>query len=323
MKLVSYKYLLTVALSLTLFSCVNSETSEAFEELNDKMEAGNEIITGEMEESYKSFNNAIDEINTTSGAIKDLEKIKQIQKQAIYIKDLSKSLNNFYIQQTSDLIKFSKDSNFGIKEEGGTQYSNHYEIDEDEYFQLFPLKHLKQKDNYEAATGLFVGKNIKNPSGQFLVDSMLSYRNKICKIVANYTDDNGQEWKFNPLNIQIETAKNSIAEHEFHTQLEKSISSVNPADTALIKQLYEILTPPVKVEHHGESVYWIVKQFDQAPLVAAIAILTSFRSDVTIAENKAVTHIAGRVALPEFDFNKIEPLAFAPENVINLEDTNK
>jgi gliding motility-associated protein GldM len=101
------------------------------------------------------------------------------------------------------------------------------------------------------------------------------------------------------------------------------LSTVNPADTALIKQLFSILTPPENTDNHGEKYPWIAKQFDHAPLVAAIAMFTAIRSDILQAENKAVTHIASRVSSPKFNFNKIEPLAFAPASYINQGDSIK
>ena len=319
-KLIGLMYLVLMAL---LAMNVSKEVINAFVTLNDKIEAGNAIIKGTMDGAYGSFEQAIAGLQATGGSKEDIENIKKIQAQAIQVKDWSKSLTNYFVSQSSELIKFSLDENFGTKHEGETPGTNHYEEDAQGYYHLFPLIHLSKKDDYDAATNLYVGESHANPKGQYIVDSILDYRNRLCTLIANYTDDKGQKWEFIPPDVKYEKEGDPESKKKFMEGVEAALTSVNPADTALVKQIFSILTPPEKTDNHGEEYPWIAKQFDHAPLVAAIAMFTAIRSDILQAENKAVTHIASRVSAPKFNFNKIEPLAFAPASYINQGDSIK
>ncbi len=318
-KLIGLMYLVLMAL---LAMNVSKEVINAFVTLNDKIEAGNTIIKGTMDGAYGSFEQAIAGIQATGGSKEDIENIKKIQAQAMQVKEWSKGLSNYFVEQSSELIKFAQDEAFGTQHEGEPTGTQHYSVTEDGYYQLYPLMHLSKKDDYDAATNLYVGEGgFANPEGTYIVDSITEYRNRLCMLIANYTDDKGKEWSFTPPEVKYEMEGDPESLKAFQEGVNASLSTVNPADTALIKQLYSILTPPEMTDNHGEKYPWIAKQFDHAPLVAAIAMFTAIRSDILQAENKAVTHIASRVAAPKFNFNKIEPLAFAPASYINQGDS--
>lgn len=319
-KLIGLMYLVLMAL---LAMNVSKEVINAFVTLNDKIEAGNSIIKGTMDGAYGSFEQAIAGIQATGGSKEDIENIKKIQAQAIQVKEWSKGLTNYFVEQSSELIKFSQDEAFGTQHEGEPTGTQHYSTTEDGYHQLFPLMHLSKKDDYDAATNLYVGESHADPKGTYIVDSILDYRNRLCTLIATYKDDKGNDWSFTPPDIKYEEEGNPESLKKFKEGVEASLGTVNPADTALIKQLFSILTPPEMTDNHGEKYPWIAKQFDHAPLVAAIAMFTAIRSDILQAENKAVTHIASRVSSPKFNFNKIEPLAFAPASYINQGDSIK
>jgi gliding motility-associated protein GldM len=319
-KMIGLMYLVLMAL---LAMNVSKEVINAFVTLNDKIEAGNTIIKGTMDGAYGSFEQAIAGLVATGGSKEDIDKIKEIQDQALRVKEWSKSLTNYFVDQSSELIKFSLDGAFGTKKEGDSKGDKHYDIDEQGYYHLFPLLHLEKKDDYDAATNLYVGESHANPKGQYVVDSILDYRNRLCTLIANYTDDKGVKWEFIPPDVKYEKEGDPESKKKFYEGIEAALTTVNPADTALVKQIFSILTPPEKTDNHGQDYPWIAKQFDHAPLVAAVAMFTAIRSDILQAENKAVTHIASRVSSPKFNFNKIEPLAFAPASYINQGDSIK
>ncbi|MCB9189466.1 MAG: hypothetical protein H6599_09335 [Flavobacteriales bacterium] len=321
-KLIGLMYLVLMAL---LAMNVSKEVINAFITLNDKIERGNEIIKGTMDGAYNSFDQAIAGLQASGGSPEDIENVKKIQAQALQVKEWSKSLTNFFVMESSNLIQFAQDDAFGTQHEGEAKGSQHYSEDENGYYHLFPLNHLTKKDDYDAATNLYIGEDggHSKPKGLYIVDSILDYRNRLCKLIANYTDDKGKAWTFDAPDIKLEVEGDPASLQKFNEELEAALATVNPADTALIKQLYSILTPPEQTDNHGEKYPWIAKQFDHAPLVAAVAMFTSIRSDVLQAENKAVTHIASRVSAPKFNFNKIEPLAFAPASYINQGDSIK
>ncbi len=319
-KMIGLMYLVLMAL---LAMNVSKEVINAFVTLNDKIEAGNVIIKGTMEGAYGSFDQAIAGLTAQKAGPDEIENVKKIQAQALQIKEWSKSLTNYFVSESSRLIQESGDASFGMVDELSPPGDKHYRIDEAGYFHLFGLMHLSKKDDYDVATRLYIGDGgHENPTGTFLVDSITGFRDRICTLIANYKDDKGT-YSFTPPQIRPDMENDPASTKAFNDELKKALATVNPLDTALIAQIYGILSPPVKTMNHGLEYPWIAKQFDHAPLVAAIAMFTSIRADILQAENKAVNHIAGRVVAPKFNFNKIEPLAFAPASYINQGDSIK
>jgi gliding motility-associated protein GldM len=319
-KMIGLMYLVLMAL---LAMNVSKEVINAFVTLNDKIEAGNVIIKGTMEGAYGSFEQAIAGLTATKAGPDEIENVKKIQAQALQIKGWSKSLTNYFVEQSSTLIKESGDASFGMVDELSAPGDKHYRVDEAGYFHLFGLMHLSKKDDYDVATRLYIGDGgHENPKGTYLVDSITGFRDRICTLIANYKDDKGT-YSFTPPQIRPEMENDPASTKTFNEELKKALATVNPLDTALISQIYGILSPPVNTMNHGLKYPWIAKQFDHAPLVAAIAMFTSIRADILQAENKAVNHIASRVVAPKFNFNKIEPLAFAPASYINQGDSIK
>ena len=66
---------------------------------------------------------------------------------------------------------------------------------------------------------------------------------------------------------------------------------------------------------------WPSVMFDHAPIVAAAAMLTSLKLDIKNAESVASEYMLSKVEAPSFNFNKIEPLAFARTGYINQGDS--
>jgi len=91
-------------------------------------------------------------------------------------------------------------------------------------------------------------------------------------------------------------------------------------DKGKLRDLYIELTKPEKVMAGGEGEEqkewpWIGKTCDHAPLVAAIASLTSLQVEVLGARASAFEHIKSRVSTGEFSFNSIEGFAVGPTMV--------
>jgi len=201
-KLIGLMYLVLMAL---LAMNVSKEVINAFVTLNDKIEAGNTIIKGTMDGAYGSFEQAIARIQATGGSKEDIENIKKIQAQAIQVKEWSKGLTNYFVEQSSELIKFAQDEAFGTQHEGEPTGTQHYSTTEDGYHQLYPLMHLSKKDDYDAATNMYVGEGSHaNPKGKYIVDSILDYRNRLCTLIATYKDEKCNDWSFTPSDVTYE-----------------------------------------------------------------------------------------------------------------------
>lgn len=315
-KMIGLMYLVLMAL---LAMNVSKEVINAFITLNDKIDRSNEIIKGTMEGVYGSFDAAIAGLQAQHAAPQDIENVKKIKAQAEQVKSWSKSLVNYFVEQSDLIIKTAGDEMYG--DHDGHKSDKHYTVDDEGYYHLLPLDHLTKKDDYDVPSHLYVGGDFKNPTGEYIVDSIMNFRNRICSLIANYTDDKGHKWTFDPPELRVDLEGDEASTEKFKEELKKSMANVSPADTGLIFQLYSILSPPVNTLNHGEKYPWIAKQFDHAPLVAAIAMFTSIRSDILQAESKAVSQIASRVSAPKFNFNKIEPLAFSSTSYINQGDS--
>jgi len=316
-KMIGLMYLVLMAL---LAMNVSKEVINAFITLNNKIDRSNEIIKGTMDGVYGSFESAIAGLQAQKASPQEIENVKKIQGQAEQIKSWSKSLVNYFVEQSDLIIKTAGDEMYG--DHDGHKSDKHYTIDDQGYYHLLPLDHLSKKDDYDVPSHLYVGGDFKNPTGEYIVDSIMQFRDKLCNLIANYKDDKGQTWTFeSPAELRLEKEGDEASIKAFKEELMASMQNVNPADTGLIVQLFSILTPPKITMNHGDEYPWIAKQFDHAPLVAAIAMFTSIRSDILQAESKAVNQIASRVKAPKFNFNKIEPLAFSSTSYINQGDS--
>ena len=103
-----------------------------------------------------------------------------------------------------------------------------------------------------------------------------------------------------------------------------ALATANPVDTGKIIQLYNLLDYPEFVHGHDEGadhLPWVAAMFDHAPIVAAAAMFSALKSDVRNAESVAAQHMLDKVDAPMFNFNKIEPMAFAPSAYINQGDS--
>lgn len=171
------------------------------------------------------------------------------------------------------------------------------------------LEKVNAKDNYDVPMQVMVGDDIKKPNpnkeGMKLWENMLQYRNDITKTLATY-----QNFSFDAEN--------------YTPGDESGLASVSGEDQAVIRQLYNQLTKKEKADvHNGEikDVHWVGRTFDHAPIVAAMATLSSIEQELRTAEAVALRHIRAKIGSSDYSFNKIVPLAFAPSNYYNQGDS--
>ena len=197
-----------------------------------------------------------------------------------------------------------------IKEvEGGVDWVE--EKDGEYIVSLKPLADISAMDNYDVPTNRFIGGNPDQPKEEGLTirKTILEYRNKVAEIMGNYDDAKG---------------KYTFKAPEDISQLDAALKTANPDDTAQIKKFMMALDIPEEITRkvHGveETLPWPSVMFDHAPIVAAAAMLTSMKLDIKNAESMATGFLLSKVDVQEFDFNKIEPLAFAETGYINQGD---
>lgn len=289
-KMIGMMYLVLTAL---LALNVSKEIVIAFITLNDKLDQSTMAIEYKNDMVYQNLDRMYNVAETR-------QKVKFWREKALRISALANDAHNFYLEETNRLIKAVEgEGKEWIIEEGGKR-------------KLANLMDIGSKDDYDAATRLFVG-NANNivEEGKQLKRKMHLYRDSLCYLVSSY-EFNGKNFAFIP-----EYNGNTFSEEA----LNAALTGANPEDTSKIKQLYKILSLPETMKNHEEEVPWQAGMFDHAPVVAAAAMFTSLRNDVRTAESIALEHLLTKVNVPVFNFNKIEPLAFARTSYLNVGDS--
>jgi len=125
----------------------------------------------------------------------------------------------------------------------------------------------------------------------------------------------------------------SVDQFKDNTDLEKQVKDlilkgnrVNTADDeeALVTMYCELTKlEKDKYGHDGDieqDVHWLGRTFFHAPMIAALASLSSLQYDVLTARAKALSLIKGRISTGEYSFNKIEALARPSVAVVETGD---
>ena len=210
-----------------------------------------------------------------------------------------------------------------------------FDIDDDGYIHIKDLGGYMKKDDYDTPTRLMAGPDFEHiaEEGKHFMENIQNYRNKLCSLIADHPSDTMEDgsvyqYKFDTSAFENPKFLNSEADrNNFKAQVDSTLDvmvkekKIAEADKHAIRDIYVRMTIPEKVMNHGKEYPWIFGQFDHAPIVAASAVMTSVRSDVLQVQNLASTHIKSRVKVQNFNFNKIDPLAFASTSYINQGDS--
>ena len=214
-------------------------------------------------------------------------------------------------------------------------HNNVFHIDDEGYIHIKDLSNYSKKDDYDTPTRLLAGESFETiaPEGQHLMDNLHHYRNDLIALIANHEGTNkatGEKIMYNFDTTAIEDPDYLISEQDaidFANKVDSAVASmvknkkVDPLDQEACKNIWVRMTIQKFVKNHGEDYPWIFGQFDHAPIVAASAVMTSLRSDVLSVQTLASQLIDSRVKVQSFNFNKIDPLAFASTSYINSGDS--
>lgn len=294
-KMIELMYLVLTAL---LALNVSKEIVSAFVTLNDKLDDSGFVISGGTLDTYGTFDSKRAAIKAEKG---DTQVIDRWQGKATDLKQRTKHIVHYILGESNSIISETEGEDW-VKEK-------------DENGLIMDLKSLhliKNKETFTPATRRFIGGNPMKPeaAGLAVVDSINTYRNDVVELMGTY-DQGGKKWTF------------TAPDHK--EGLAEALKTANPEDTAAIASVYKSLTLPseVTIMDAGQPkvVPWPSAMFDHAPLVAAAAILTSLKLDILNGESHAADFMLSKVDAPTFNFNKIEPLAFARTGYINAGDS--
>ncbi|MDX1652288.1 MAG: GldM family protein [Brumimicrobium sp.] len=294
-KMIGMMYLVLTAL---LALNVSKEIIAAFITINDKLDS-----SGQIAQKKGEINNLL--FSKKRMALKekkaDMTKIDLWESKATKLNEITDETIHFILQNSNEMIKTAEGKDWIEKTNKKGQITS-----------LKPLFDISNMDNYDIPTNLFIGGNPNTPNekGQAIREKILNYRNQVTGIMGTYQEGTKQ-WKFDP----------KLASSD----LKKALLQANPKDTASLRHIYQTLSIPetVKVKDGGtiQTKPWVSAMFDHAPIVAAAALFTALKVDVLNASSLASDFMLAKVEAPLFNFNKIEPLAFAHSSYINQGDS--
>lgn len=296
-KMIGMMYLVLTAL---LALNVSKQIVAAFVTLNDKLDASATIINKKNEDTHAEFDKKRAALVATKG---DMKLLEMWQGKATELKKETTLIISYLLGECNEMIKTSEGVDW-VAEDGKDAEGN--------IIKLKPLMEINGMDNYDIPTNMFVGGNPNAPvqRGLDIRIKIHEYRDKIAVMMATYEQGKDKKWSFTPPADE--------------TGLTDALKTCNEKDTAKIAQFYRALTLPEKLHAHEdgeEDMPWPSVIFDHAPIVAAAAMFTSLKLDVKNAESMATEYMLSKVEAPVFNFNKIEPLAFARTSYINQGDS--
>jgi len=290
-KMIGMMYLVLTAL---LALNVSKQVIAAFITLNDKLDASSEIIGNKVDATYGGFDQKRAALVATKG---DMKLLETWQGKAEELKAETAIIVGFLLGECNEMIKMADGVDWvEEKDEAGNITT------------LKSLHDVQAFDNYDIPTNLFVGGEPKSPNarGMAIPGRIHEYRNKVCELMGNY---------------QSGKKTFTFTAPEDPSGLAAALATANEADTSKIASYYRALTLPEHLHGHDGEMPWVAVMFDHAPIVAAAAMLTSLKLDIKNAESVASEYMLSKVEAPTFNFNKIEPLAFARTGYINQGDS--
>jgi hypothetical protein len=164
---------------------------------------------------------------------------------------------------------------------------------------IYNLQAIIEKENTDVPTKVILGESISmlDPAkkGLELWEKFKGLRSSIVEIAGNYKEGEKNTWKLKVKEI------NSYANFQ---DLEKQIlkmfkapgNKVNPEDLEALVSIYQVLTKQeFAVHHEAKNIHWLGRTFDHAPLVGALATLSSMQNEILAARAKALNLLKSKV----------------------------
>lgn len=137
-------------------------------------------------------------------------------------------------------------------------------------------------------------------------------RTSIVEISGNYREGEKNNWKLKVKEINAYKDFQDL-EKQIKKMFNAPGNKVNPEDMEALVSIYQELTKQEFADHHeAKNIHWLGRTFDHAPLVGALASLSSMQNEILAARAKAVNLLKSKVTTGEFSFNKIQQLVSGP-----------
>jgi hypothetical protein len=313
-KMIGMMYLVLTAL---LALNVSKQILDAFVAIEENIQRGS--IT-QLERGNAAKSALIEEISSTAKDESGKAKIEKIKKYLGMIEKIDK--------EAGSLIKYIDDIKIEMMEKANEDVKTVKADDEKvivwkKYDPKFPLQParlnlmaVQAKDQFDIPMHEIVGSEITrlDPTkhGVKLWKQYNGFRKFIVEQTGTYREGEKNNWK-----VKVTDINDNIPNIKLQEKIAKMINSksnkVNPEDTEVLLGLYQELTKIEFADHHEQkSIHWLGRTFDHAPMVGALASLSSMQNEILSARAKAVNLLKSKVTVGEFSFNKIQELVSGP-----------
>ena len=313
-KMIGMMYLVLTAL---LALNVSKSVLDAFVAIEENIQRGN--IT-QFERGDAARKDLVQELNTTLNDESGLAKKKKIKQYLDLITKIDK--------ETGSMIKFIDEIKLEIMEKSGEDVKSFGNKDLKKIIwikynatkPLLPtrmnLDAVNAKDQFDVPMHEIIGSDLKkleaDKFGIKLWEKFNAYRNFVVETTGTYKEGENAGWKVKVKNINT-FKDNADLTKQILSMLTGGGNKVNKEDIAALSSIYEELTKKELNDHHElKNIHWISKTFDHAPLVAALASLSSLQNDILAARAKSVNLLKSKVTTGEYSFNRIQELVSGP-----------
>ena len=315
-KMIGLMYLVLTAL---LALNVSKQILDAFVAIEDNIQRGS-ITQYERGETAKGA--LIEELSSVTKDEAGRAKAEKIKKYLGMIEKIDKNVGEF-MRYVDDL----KIEMIGIVE-GPEKVKTEKQNDKESILwkkydpksPLLParlyLQAIQQKENFDVPMHEIVGSEISKidptKKGKKLWEMYKGLRTSIVEIAGNYREGEKNNWKLKVKEINAYKDFQDL-EKQITKMFKAPGNKVNPEDTEALLSIYQELTKLEYADHHeAKNIHWLGRTFDHAPLVGALASLSSLQNEILSARAKAVNLLKSKVTTGEFSFNKIQQLVSGP-----------
>jgi hypothetical protein len=296
---------------------VSKQVLEAFAAIEDNTQRSNENLYIKGQENLETLS----EEYMTLKDPKDMAKKAKIKTYLSIIEKLDKETGKMI--QSIDKIKYELLAEAGEDfDKNSPKLKNRDFIIWSKFNPKEPVKPIRfnlfkvqNKDNFDVPMHTLVGSDIgkiTSKEGLKLWDDFKALRKNMVQIAGTYSEGVGQDGKMKSWKLKVGDINKFADSKDLQSQLRKMINSngnkVNPEDTSTLQLVYELMSKN-EMDEYGEDkdqIHWLGRTFDHAPLVGALASLSSLQNDILQAREKLIDLLKRKVSTGEFSFNQIE-----------------
>lgn len=305
-KMIGMMYLVLTAL---LALNVSKTILDAFVAIEENTQKSNSM---QVDRGSEVIADVSGEIASTKGKenAEKLRKLKKVMEQMQQVDRLSGKLIREIDQVKLELLKESGEAVSEVKPDD--KQTIIWEKGKDCRPTRMNLMAVESKDQYDVPMHILIGDDIKNPTGKGkkIWEDFNDFRSKLIQAVGTYSEGKNT-YSIHPKAIN-DFKNNQDLRKQVRHMLKSSKANLRDDEEAL-SSIYMNLTKQERLDQQDVSgVHWIGQTFDHAPLVAALASLSSLQQDVLSARSLALAHLKTKVSVGEFSFNSIVGLAYGP-----------